>query len=870
MRYAARKFMRTPGLTFALLLTIALGIGSNISIYAFIRGLTRPDSPLTPIDRIASIFGEDARGEAGPFSYQDYRILTSHLDRKVFEWVGAAQISPAALTTADQSAIVSVAAVTPALADALNIHPEEGAVISHRLWQEDFGGKSDIRGNQIRINGTNTHIGGVAPDKLEGLYRDRAIDLWVPFNEKALQAAGRLSRNVWVLARLRTGVSINQAKATLRPEIDVLPYTGMPPAMAEGMRRIGMLLVLAAGAVFFIACINVVSFLLGRALARSRETSLRVALGARRRQLARELLWDSVLISVAGGLSGMLLAVWTAHVVPVFLFEEDAGRLVLKPDMFSTVTMSIVCIGVTIVCGLVPVLVTSDDRPGAILQRESGGPSKAMRNLRIVFVVSQMASCCMLVISTAFLIDGLHAALETDVGHRLGDPILATVQAQPQPGGVDTGYFQQVERAVRSMVGASTIAWAGRLPGSQPTWQSFRIDPPDAPLRDVYMDLSWFTTDSFKLFTLPPKAGRLFSFRDQTCRTAVVDESAAAELFGDDSVGRIVHDSAGMPVEVIGVVARKANGNGPTIYYNYTNQSASPSHIGSSRFRVPVASELARAELDMNVVSSAYFNAMGLTLIAGQQFTDRRVSEDCRVGVVNQEAAHLYFGDKPIRAAVIDDRGVRTTIVGVVRSSPLGIFERRAEPAIYFPMWQDSLPRMTLIAGARRIKAPMLADLRRHIESVPGHGTAPVVIRMLSTHLAQTALAPLRIAVVIMGASAATALILSILGLFGALNDAARERRRELAIRITLGAQRWHVVCRVLKEGGQLAGAGILIGTLGSLLLSRWWIGVTPRANPPSVWIWLSAPLVLAFAVLIASVLPARRASMVTPLTKNQ
>lgn len=161
----------------------------------------------------------------------------------------------------------------------------------------------------------------------------------------------------------------------------------------------------------------------------------------------------------------------------------------------------------------------------------------------------------------------------------------------------------------------------------------------------------------------------------------------------------------------------------------------------------------------------------------------------------------------------------------------------------------------------------MLTDLRRRIESVPGHSRAPLVVETLDTHLAQTALAPLRIATVIIGAPATTAFLLSVLGLFGALSDAARERRRELAVRIALGAPRWRVVRHVLKEGRRLACAGTLAGMLGSLLLWRLLARITPGSGLPALWVWLAAPLVLAVAVVIASVLPARRALIVNPLT---
>jgi ABC-type antimicrobial peptide transport system permease subunit len=264
-------------------------------------------------------------------------------------------------------------------------------------------------------------------------------------------------------------------------------------------------------------------------------------------------------------------------------------------------------------------------------------------------------------------------------------------------------------------------------------------------------------------------------------------------------------------------------------------------------------------------VSPGYFEATGAKVIAGQGFAGHALTH-CRIGVINQEAADRYFSGRAVGTAVIDVQGIRTAIVGVVEPALLGTFQRRSEPAIYFPMSQDALPRMTMMVRTRDGRSPTVAEVDRVIERVPGVGPAPPVIKTLETHLAQTSLAPLRIATMIFGASATLALLLSILGLFGALSDAARERRRELAIRIALGAQRWRVICQVLGEGGKLGFAGVIAGTLASLLLWRPMMGIIPGTGSPALWVWFAAPLVLAGVVVIASFLPARGALIVNPL----
>jgi hypothetical protein len=560
----------------------------------------------------------------------------------------------------------------------------------------------------------------------------------------------------------------------------------------------------------------------------------------------------------------VLLAFWTTRILPAFLFDQDAQKLAFAPSLVHIVVASIVCSAITIVCGLLPFFAIAYDRPALVLRRESAGPSTAMRRLRVGLVVAQMASCCVLVILTAFLFDGLRAALQTSVGRSLGHPILAVVQSRPY---IEMRYFRDVEDATKQVNGISVKAWASQMPGGQPAWQYFRIDPRQLPTRQVTMNIAPFPADPMKVFATPPVAGRLFGVADLNCRAAVTNEEAAGALFGQDTVGRAIWDSAGFPVTIVGVVARrKEHERSVPTMYSYNPDRIVSDQITSERFRAPVASKLKRAELDSNVVSSSYFGALGWSVVEGRNFPADSASNGCRVAVVNQEAADLYFDGKALGAAVIDETGRRTTVIGVVHSARLGTFARRAEPAIYFPMAQDYLRRMTLILGARDANGEVLADLRSRIELVPGHGEAPLVIRTLEEQLNRTALSTLRIATLIIGAFAVTALLLSILGLFGALSDAARERRRQIAIRIALGARRRHLVRLTLSEGGRLALAGASAGTLASVLLSGTLARITPLNSPPSLWVWLAAPIVLAGAVAIASILPARHSSLVNPL----
>jgi hypothetical protein len=663
------------------------------------------------------------------------------------------------------------------------------------------------------------------------------------------------------------------------------------------MARLSALLPAAAAAVFLIACANVAAFLLSRGSARSQETAVRVALGASRHQLGRQLLADSFALSLIGAAGGILLAVWTSQIIPALFFEEDAEHLVFAPNVTGIVLASAACAVITVGCGLLPLFEIRADKPALVLRRGGGVPSPAMRRVRSGLVMAQMACCCLLVISTGLLLEGFRSALRTSTANRLGRPILATLRARLGFNRPDLGlqYFHDAERAALELPGVSETAWTGTLPGSRSTWQSIRIELPGLPVRNAVMDVVALTPRTQALIDTTPRAGRLFGGADtpQSCRVAVVNEEAASDLFHGDAVGRSIEDLAGQRVEIVGVVAvRKAKKASaptrPTIYF-YAQQTGLPDdqsrlpddhaglpndqtgrpddHAERATFRVPVYTRPEpKGVVDASVVSQSYFAALGVTPVAGQVFRDEPEPGTCRVAVVNQEAAELYFAGHAIGGAVIDGSGNRTTIIGVVHSPPLSAAQRSVEPAIYFPMTQDFLPRMTLILGAIHPDAAMLGALQRKLDTVGG-GAGPAVVTTLETQLSRTALAAERIATQLVGVSAATALTLGVLGIYGALAEFARHRRREIALRMALGAQRWRVMLQVVREGVRLAAIGAVAGGAASLPVMRWLGRITPETAAPSLWIWLAAPLALMLAVTIASVLPVGRALAVDPLT---
>jgi hypothetical protein len=752
--------------TLALLLTIALGIGSNAAIHGFIRGLITRDTPLARIDRLVTVFVRDGR-RAAPATVEDYK--RARATSGVFRWLSVVGESQRVVEVNGSPEILSVAEVTPEIAGLLGISLREGAVAGRDA--------NIVPGTRIRVDSADVRVGSVAPDWLKGLFLGRAIDLWLPLGSDTASAG----RQFWMFGSLST--SISEAERTLA--LGVAPFTGILPDMSEGIARSGLLLVLAAAAVFVVALANVASLLLGRAAARSHETSVRVALGATRRPLIGQLLADSVLISFGGGALGVLLAYWTARIVPALFFESDAKQLVFAPDPLGILGAAFACGCLTIACGLLPLIDLRRHQPASVLRRESMGPSGATTTIRSALLITQMTACCVLVIAAGLLIGALRTATRTSAARRLGQPILAAVQTMDE--GLE--YFRDIEKAARSMPIVSSMAWTVRLPGARPIWQAMRTDPPRPRMRDITLDVASFTPATLADITLPPLRGRLFGTRDGPggCRVVVVNEEAANALFDGDAVGRWLIDPAGNRVEIIGVVHMRAAASRPVIYYSADQTKLPLDRSGAATFHAPVFTTKNRAMVDVNIVSTAYFGAMGMQPVTGRVFGDRPTPRGCRTAVINQDAADRYFGGNAVGGAVIDGAGRRTEIIGVVKSVALGMFERRAEPTVFFPMYQDEVPRLTLVLDARRTDRDAVDSVRAVLNGVPG-GRTPASVETLDDYLGHAELAPLRIATLLMRAAAATALVLGVLGLYGAFTDATRKRHREIAVRLALGA----------------------------------------------------------------------------------
>jgi hypothetical protein len=220
-----------PALSLALLFTIALGVGSNASVYGFVQGLTQPSSLLRGADRIVSIFRQGHHREVGPLSGNEYLLLKNRLD--VFDWIGAARITPSDIMMSDHSEIAIVAAVTPNLAGVLDLPLGVGVVISHHMWQSEFGGRANIVGGQIRVNNTDFRITGIATEII-GVVGSQVFGTFQQHAEPAIYFPMWQERPPRMTLILKTSKWNGRLLADLRHRIESVPGQLTSPSDSKG------------------------------------------------------------------------------------------------------------------------------------------------------------------------------------------------------------------------------------------------------------------------------------------------------------------------------------------------------------------------------------------------------------------------------------------------------------------------------------------------------------------------------------------------------------------------------------------------------------------------------------------------------------
>jgi predicted permease len=586
LRYSVRMLVKNPGVTAAAVLSLALGIGANATIFTWVKSVLLNPLPGVPEPGRMFVLAPTARdGSERSLSYPNYRDLRDRA--RTFDIIGQedALISVSDGERADRAfaMLVSgnyfdVVGVRPILGRAFL--PAEDTVpngapvvvISHAFWQRRLGGSPASAGQKVKVNDRPYTVIGVVPDSFIGTALGIAVDAWIPMMQQPeLQAFGNrleLRGHSWMQAmvRLHPGVTVAQARAeleTLRAQLEkehptndgwqlaLVPTTESPWGAPAELAPVLLVLAGVVGVLLLIACANVANLMLATAIGRRREIAVRLSLGATRFRIVRQLLTESVLLAVLGGLAGMLVAYWSAGLLMLFVPPVDVpielGLRVDRDVLLFTVAVSVVA---GLLFGLAPAVHASDPHVTPALREESGRTSSgAMRTrLRNALVVAQVALCLVLLVTAGLFLQSLRRAQQLDAGF---DPDNVALTAfDVFPAGYDrargVAFQQQVLERVRALPGVEDAALAARVPlafsGRSSTGVEIEGYQPrkDEEVTITYNDVS---ARYFETMRIPLVRGRSFSEADTADASPVmiVNETMARRYWANrDPVGRYV------------------------------------------------------------------------------------------------------------------------------------------------------------------------------------------------------------------------------------------------------------------------------------------------------------------------------------------
>jgi putative ABC transport system permease protein len=787
-----RALRRAPGFCALALLTVALGIGGTAAMFSVVYGvLLRPLPFAAPeqLVRVWSTAGNGQRGSLAPARFLDVERESRALAGAaayISTFSGlAAGSDPVRLAGAEVTAdFFEVLGASAARGRTFTAADRPGAallVLSDGAWRQQFGADPDIVGRSLRVDGQPFEVIGVMP--LDFALPERAR-FWrlapqlVPTPPMAVEGELLAQRGLGymdVIARLAPGVTPAEASSELRvlaatlgtrhPDEDAGNGFDVEPVyetIVGDVRQSLLLLFAAVGAVLLIACTNVASLMLARALGRRRELAVRAALGAPRLRLARQLIIESLVLALAGGALGVVVAGWALDglrlLLPATVPRTAAIRLDWTAVAFAAATSLVVGLAFGTAPAWMSRALASFDALGDGGRTSTGGRQWLRRGL----VVGQVALAALLLVAAGVMATSLFKLQRVDVGFRAA--------------GVVT---QQLV-----------------LPQS-------RYD----------------------------RAAQVSFYEAVTERLAADPRIAAA-----------------------GVVFPSPFGSSQT--------------AATIRLDRPAPGSAADAEhtVRLGSITPGFFDAMGITLLAGRRFDRSDFPEASRRAIVNRTFADRLLGGGDVVGRYLqlgDDAADRYTIVGVVADARAARLDQAAEPLAYLPHTHLTLPFMRLVvrgtgseaatrdamAAALRAEAPDLAlDPPQTLQSLVTASTAEPRFRSR-----------------LVGGFAATALFLAVLGLYGLVSFTVSGRSREIATRLALGATPAAMRTAVIGEGLALTAVGLTVALAVAAALGRLVEGLLFETAPLDPAVIGALVVVMALAAVVACYLPARRAMRVAP-----
>jgi len=609
IRYGFRMLVRNPGFSIVVVLVLAFGIGANTAIFSVINILLLRPLPVKEPDRLIPLFRYyPIRSSYSSFSYPDY--LDFRNQNEVFSGLLAFSDIDLNMSSGEHTERISGAIVSGNYFSVLGLEPTQGrffmpeedktpgshtvAVVSHGLWQRRFGSDPNLVGKTVILNGHSFTVVGIAPKGFKGVGLDSSSDVWVPlmmyaeamptFEERLFYLRG--CHWLGLMGRLKPGITHQQAQAqmqTLARQIEqaysseiedswtwtvILESAGKPSMWPDERHHIigftGLLLAVV-GLVLLIACSNVANLLMARSEARHREISIRLAVGANRGRLVRQLLTESILLSFLGGMVGLLLAIWTTNLLHGIRFSRFIpATLDVKPDAHVLIFALLLSLLTGLIFGLAPALQTSKPDLVRTLKGETTTPGRGSRRfgLRNFLVISQVALSLVLLISAGLFVRSLRNELAIDHGFKTEGVVLMSLDLGLSGYSEDKGrrFYQQLEEKIQALPSVRSASYATILPlgGASMMW-GVNIEGRQ-PRPDGYTDVvrgNVVGSNYFRTMGIPLLRGRDFDYRDRYDRSGVViiDETMARQFWAnEDPIGKRFRMVGDRQLEVIGIV----------------------------------------------------------------------------------------------------------------------------------------------------------------------------------------------------------------------------------------------------------------------------------------------------------------------------
>jgi putative ABC transport system permease protein len=799
VKYGMRTMAKNPGFSVIAIVTLALGIGANTAMFSAVNAILLRPLPYKNSDQLVNVWGTSAKypgfrmtlsvPEFNDIKTQShsFEIMAEYNDRTM-NWTGHGDPEVLSVTNVSQDYFVTLA-TSPARGRIFT--PEEEApgkdqvvILSDALWKARFGRDPAVLGQTMLLDGAAYTVVGIMPPGLELQNAgDFAPQIWKPFAPSA-GISQRQQREAYVIARLRRGVSVDRAQAEAEiiavrmaqayPKDDEgqsLDVETLKQGVVHGVQPALLILLGAVGCVLLIACVNVANLFLARNWRRHREFAVRATLGATRSRLIRQLLVESVLLAIAGGLAGLAVGTWGIDVVRRFAPADTPRVAEIGLDQSVLWFTLVVSIVTGIAFGLAPALQTSKlDLNTALKEGNaiSGSSRGALSQhwLRSLLVVTEVALAVVLLVGAALMLKSFSRLTHKDPGFRIDHALTAEIslpQAKYNTDEKQREFFDNLLSRIQHLPGVQNAAVM------------------TSPLLADYLRMTGISIE-----------------------------------------GQPANDSRYEP------------------YF------------------------------EMTIISAGYFQTTGIPLLAGRIFNEGDTGKNPGVAIVNKTLARRYWpagqavGKRLSSSTDKDGHPDWCEIVGVVDDVRDVDLTKPPKAEVYLPISQNLTSSANLLVRANGDSNSLERAIRDAVWSIDRD--QPVQdMSTLEQAVARSEAEP-KFHTVLLGIFAALGLAIALVGICGVISYSVSQRTHEIGIRMALGAQSREVLHQVLWEGMRLALAGLAIGIIAALALTRVLTSLLfeVRATDPATFSVVS--MLLACVALAACFLPARQATKVDPL----